>query len=116
MDAAFNFQHDMETVLCHLNKYYMKVMNLLLFRNEPMHQLTDLYRNKRLQYLTGVLICSHSMFYMFFRYTYYNISICLAYDLVKTVQDPFESGDVRFRRLLPASFTFIGILLLWWVG
>lgn len=104
----------MEIFLSYAAPYFIKAMTFLLFLDKP--DSYDVFTDEKMQQYTGVLICSNSLFYLFFRYTFYNICICLAYDLVKTVRDPFESGDVRYLRLLPLSFTFFGILLAWWIG
>ena len=116
MDSAFNFTHDLEKLLCFHPTLWTQAMTTLLFRDQRELDIEDMYTSKTLQYYTGVYLCSNSMFYLFFRYTYYNVNICLAHDLIRTVQDPFESGEVRLRRLLPLSFTFFFIFLAWWLG
>lgn len=63
----------------------------------------------------SVLYCSNNMLENFLQYTFYGINFGLAYDLIKTIKNPFLSANQRYKIIILVSPLFFLLLFPYWL-
>ena len=66
--------------------------------------------------MASVLYCSNTMLEDFLQYTFYGINFGLAYDLIKTIKNPFLSANQRYKTILLLSPLPFLLLFPYWLG
>jgi len=65
--------------------------------------------------MASVLYCSNTMIENFLQYTFYGINFGLAYDLIKTIKNPFLSANQRYKTIIICSPLFFLLLFPYWL-
>lgn len=65
-------------------------------------------------YILSWLYCTNTLTQKLFQYTFYCINFGLAWDLLNSIRNPFESTDTRYKTILLVSPLLFFTLFIYW--
>ena len=65
-------------------------------------------------YILSWLYCTNTLTEKLFQYTFYCINFGLAWDLLNSIRNPFESTETRYKAILKASPVLFILLFVYW--